>query len=102
MREKSKNNGSKHRTASHGAITSRLILLTLACRACNWQEKPSLPRTLGDWLLVAIATGVFVFFAAMARAPRMSFHWGPAALLVIATAALLAGLRVYTVADHSF
>ena len=32
-----------------------------------------------DWLLVAVATGIFVFFATLARAPRMSFHWGPAA-----------------------
>ena len=32
-------------------------LSTLACRACNWQEKLSLPP-LVDWLLVAIATGV--------------------------------------------
>jgi glucose uptake protein GlcU len=50
------------------------------------EVKPS--RTLLDWVLVAVATGVFVFFATMARAPRMSFHWGPAMLLVIATAAL--------------
>jgi glucose uptake protein GlcU len=50
------------------------------------EAKPS--RTLLDWVLVAVATGVFVLFAVMARAPRMSFHWGPAVLLVIATAAL--------------
>ncbi len=36
------------------------------------------PRTVWDWILVAVATGIFVFFATMARAPRMSFHWGPA------------------------
>jgi drug/metabolite transporter (DMT)-like permease len=50
------------------------------------EAKPS--RTLLDWVLVAVATGVFLLFAVMARAPRMSFHWGPAVLLVIATAAL--------------
>ena len=47
------------------------------------------PRTMWDWLLVAVATGIFVFFATLARAPRMSFHWGPALLLVVATVALL-------------
>ncbi|MGA9797548.1 MAG: GRP family sugar transporter [Terriglobales bacterium] len=46
-------------------------------------------RTKWDWMLVAVATAIFVFFATMARAPRMSFHWGPAALLVTATFALL-------------
>ena len=39
--------------------------------------------------LVAGATGSFVFFAILARAPRMSFHWGPAGLLITATLALL-------------
>jgi glucose uptake protein GlcU len=47
------------------------------------------PRTVWDWLLVAVATAVFVFFATLARAPRMSFHWGPAMLLMAATLALL-------------
>jgi drug/metabolite transporter (DMT)-like permease len=47
------------------------------------------PRTLWDWILVTIATGIFVFFASLARAPRMSFHWAPAVLLIIATMVLL-------------
>ena len=47
------------------------------------------PRTVWDWILVAVATSVFVFFATMARAPRMSFHGGPAVLLITATVVLL-------------
>jgi drug/metabolite transporter (DMT)-like permease len=47
------------------------------------------PRTIWDWILVAMATAIFVFFATLARAPRMSFHRGPAALLVTATVILL-------------
>jgi drug/metabolite transporter (DMT)-like permease len=47
------------------------------------------PRTPWDWILVAAATGIFIFFAILARAPRMSFHWGPAVLLIIATMVLL-------------
>ena len=46
-------------------------------------------RTVWDWMLVAVATGVFVFFAILARAPRISFHWGPAVLLITATMVLL-------------
>ncbi len=46
-------------------------------------------RTLWDWILVAIATGIFIFFAMLARAPRLSFHWGPALLLITTTVALL-------------
>ena len=58
------------------------------------------PRTLWDWMLVAVATGIFVFFASMARAPRMSFHWGPAVLLVTATVALLLVCGINALADH--
>ena len=47
------------------------------------------PRTLWDWILVAVATGIFIFFAILARAPRLSFHWGPAVLLITATVTLL-------------
>jgi len=43
------------------------------------EAKPS--RGVLDWLLVIAATSVFVIFAAMARVPQMSLHWGPAALL---------------------
>jgi len=43
------------------------------------EAKPS--RSALDWLLVIAATSVFVIFAAMARVPQMSLHWGPAALL---------------------
>jgi hypothetical protein len=43
------------------------------------------PRSPLDWILVAGATSIFVLFATMARAPMMSFHSGPAALLVAAT-----------------
>lgn len=51
------------------------------------ESKP--PRRLLDWILVAVATGVFAVFATMARAPVMSFHWTPAVLLIVATLMLL-------------
>ncbi len=49
--------------------------------------KPS--RSAWDWLLVAAASAIFVLFAAMARVPQMSLHWGPAALLIAALLLLL-------------
>jgi drug/metabolite transporter (DMT)-like permease len=44
------------------------------------EAKPS--RNWVDWLLVVAATSVFVLFAAVARVPQMSWHWGPAVLLI--------------------
>ncbi len=46
-----------------------------------------LSRNVWDWLLVAAATGVFLFFASMARVPQMSLHWG--AVLLLSTASLV-------------
>jgi drug/metabolite transporter (DMT)-like permease len=43
------------------------------------EAKPS--RSGLDWLLVVAATSMFAIFAAMARVPQMSWHWGPAAFL---------------------
>jgi glucose uptake protein GlcU len=51
------------------------------------EAKPS--RSALDWLVVIAATSVFVIFAAMARVPQMSLHWGPAALLTAALFLLL-------------
>jgi len=43
-----------------------------------------------DWILVAVATSVFVFFATLARAPSLPFHGQIAALLSVAIVILLA------------
>jgi len=40
-------------------------------------------------LLLAVATGVFVIFGAMARVPRMALHWGPAAILSVVSIGML-------------
>jgi drug/metabolite transporter (DMT)-like permease len=56
-------------------------------RQAAGELKPS--RSALDWFLVAVATGIFAVFATMARAPRLSFHWGPAAVLSAATLILL-------------
>jgi drug/metabolite transporter (DMT)-like permease len=58
----------------------------------------SLPiRTAVDWLLVAGATAVLVAFACIARVPEISFHWGPALVLIAALVLLffLCGLKLW-------
>jgi hypothetical protein len=42
-----------------------------------------------DWFLVAGATAIFIFFAAVARVPEISFRLAPAAVLSAALLALL-------------
>ena len=42
-----------------------------------------------DWLLVAIATGILVGFATIARVPQFSFNWGPALVLTVVSLLLL-------------
>jgi len=46
-------------------------------------------RTIWDWLMVAVATGAFLFFAAMARVPQMSLHWSAVVSLSAASIVLL-------------
>jgi len=63
----------------------------VAARFEGRQAASEMPPKRGalDWLIVAIATAILVAFAAIARVPELSFHWGPALLLVIALFALL-------------
>jgi drug/metabolite transporter (DMT)-like permease len=51
------------------------------------ESKPS--RTVIDWLLVAIATAVFAYFAATARLPQIQLNWPAALALSAASVALL-------------
>ena len=46
-------------------------------------------RSVWDWLLITTATTIFIFFASLAHAPKISFHLAPALLLTAATLALL-------------
>lgn len=46
-------------------------------------------RTWFDWMVVLAATAVLAWFAAMARAPQISAHWGWAAALVLLMLAAL-------------
>jgi drug/metabolite transporter (DMT)-like permease len=47
-------------------------------------------RTLLDWLLILVTTGLFAILAFMARLPKMDIAWGWAVALTLAMFALLA------------
>jgi uncharacterized membrane protein YdcZ (DUF606 family) len=46
-------------------------------------------RSWVDWVLVAGATGVFVYFGSMAGVPRMDFSWVAAGVLTVVSVAML-------------
>jgi drug/metabolite transporter (DMT)-like permease len=58
-------------------------------------------RSWVDWLLVAFATAVFIFFASIARAPAIAIHWGAVTALSLASVALLVacGWRLWSTTE---
>ncbi len=67
------------RESSRYGVAADFVEARMDGRQLLGEAKPS--RSALDWLLVVAATSVFLIFAAMARVPHMSLHWGPAALL---------------------
>jgi drug/metabolite transporter (DMT)-like permease len=84
-----------HREGQRYGIASDYVEARLDGRQCAGEANPS--RSIWDWLLVAVATGILVAFALIARVPQISMKWGPAALLIAATLALLVvcGITLY-------
>src|SRR5438477_4754839 len=75
------------RESDRYGVAADFVEARLDGRQVLTEAKPS--RGALDWLLVVFATSVFVIFAAMARVPQLSLHWGPAALLTVALFLLL-------------
>jgi glucose uptake protein GlcU len=67
------------RESERYGVAAEFVEARMDGRQLLGEDKPT--RSALDWLLVVAATSVFVIFAAMARVPQMSLHWGPAALL---------------------
>jgi glucose uptake protein GlcU len=65
-------------------VSAHYVAARFAGRQASDEAPPR--RTPLDWLLAATATAILVAFAAIARIPHLSFHWGPALIL---TAAIL-------------
>jgi drug/metabolite transporter (DMT)-like permease len=76
-----------HRESQRYGISTDYVEARLDGRQCADESKPS--RSIWDWLLVAIATGILAAFALIARVPQISMNWGPAAILIAVTFALL-------------
>jgi glucose uptake protein GlcU len=68
-----------HRESDRYGVAADFVEARMDGRQVLGEAKPS--RSGLDWLLVVAATSVFAIFAAMARVPQMSLHWGPAAFL---------------------
>src|ERR1700730_9063029 len=76
-----------HREGQRYNIEADYVEARMDGRQSASEAKPS--RTAIDWLLVAIATTVFLFLGATARLPQISLNWFPALVLSTATLTLL-------------
>ncbi len=76
-------------------LASDFVEARLDGRQSAGEAAPS--RGLFDWLFVALATGVFIYFATTARVPDIPANWTPAILLSIISLILLVacGLRLW-------
>ena len=76
-------------------LSSDFVEARLDGRQSAGEAAPS--RGLLDWLFVALATAVFIYFASIARVPDISANWTPAVFLSIVSLILLAacGLRLW-------
>jgi drug/metabolite transporter (DMT)-like permease len=68
-------------------VSAEFVEARMAGRQSAGEAKPS--RSAWDWLLVAVATSIFVILAAIARVPQISLRWWPAAVLSAAILVLL-------------
>src|ERR1700687_1410965 len=76
-----------HRESERYNIASDYVDARMDGRQSASEAKPS--RTAIDWLLVAVATAVFVFFGATAPLPQIPINWPAALVLTVASVALL-------------
>jgi glucose uptake protein GlcU len=95
QQENSQWRAAAQRESSRYGIAADFIEARLDGRQSAGESAPS--RTLLDWLFVALATAVFLYFASIARIPDIPARWTPAILLTIVSLILLAacGLRLY-------
>ena len=68
-------------------VAAEYVQARMEGRQAAGESRPS--RSAWDWLLVLGATAIFVVFAARARVPQMSLHWGPVLFLSAALLVLL-------------
>ncbi|HLZ13170.1 MAG TPA: GRP family sugar transporter [Candidatus Acidoferrum sp.] len=83
------------RESNRYALSAEFVEARMDGRQSAGEAAPS--RGALDWLFVALATAVFLYFATIARVPNIPAHWTPAILLSIISLILLAacGLRLW-------
>src|SRR5713226_71661 len=86
-KEQSRWKQAAHRESQRYHIAPDYVEARMDGRQAASEARPS--RTALDWLLVAVASGVFIFFGATARLPQIPLNWPPALLLSAATLTLL-------------
>jgi drug/metabolite transporter (DMT)-like permease len=84
-----------HREGQRYNIEAEYVEARMDGRQSATEAKPS--RTAIDWLLVAIATAIFIYFGVTARLPQIQLYWPAALALSAASLALLllCGLTLY-------
>ena len=93
--EQSKWKQAAHRESQRYCIETEYVEARMDGRQYASEAKPS--RTAIDWVLVAVVTAVFAYFAVTARLPQISIHW-PSALVLSAaslTLLLICGLTLH-------
>jgi drug/metabolite transporter (DMT)-like permease len=75
-----------HRESQRYKVEREFVEARMDGRQSASEAKPS--RTAVDWLLVAVATAVFIFFGAAARLPLIQLNWPAALALSVASLAL--------------
>jgi hypothetical protein len=76
-----------HRESHRYNIAPDYVEARMDGRQSPSEAKPS--RTAIDWLLVAAATAIFIYFATTARLPQIQLNWPAALALSAASLALL-------------
>lgn len=83
------------RESARYGVAADYVAARLEGRQSAGESSPK--RTALDWLLVAVATGILVAFAAIARVPQISIHWTPVVMLtaVLLLFLLLCGWKLW-------
>jgi glucose uptake protein GlcU len=71
------------------AIDPDYVQSSMHGEAAASQQGNAPARNWVDWLIVLVASAIFVFFATLARAPQISFHRSAGAALLLAAIVLL-------------
>lgn len=93
QQENSQWRAAAQREAARYGLSADFVNARLDGRQAADESAPS--RTLLDWVFVAFATAVFIYFASIAQIPNIHADWLPAALLSFVSLVLLVSCGAY-------